>query len=230
MSSTNRGKTRNRKDNYPTPEWCVHRLLDAKPKFLDYGNLKNKGPIMLEPCAGDGAIIRAVQSHEVLTQQIWNGPAQWDAVEIRKGKKIRAALESLALTTPSHESIFKFLEAGGLAYDIALTNPPFSIAWEMLHALWPCCADICFLLRLNFFGSANRHEWMQKHQPDVYILPDRPRFGVNQDGKPGTDSIEYAWFHWDTRYITRKKGTHQLLDLTPLDVRQAAWEIQKKAA
>lgn len=221
MSSTNRGKQRNRKDNYPTPHWCLDRLLDASPKFLDFEAL----PTFIEPGAGDGAIIRAWQAHPWACEVF-----HWDAVEIRKTQKIKKALAAFGEgVQPYHESLFHFLEAQPPRYDVALTNPPFSLAWEMLHALWFRCDHICFLLRLNFFGSAARHAWLQKNQPDVYILPDRPRFGMNQDGNPGTDSIEYAWFHWDTRRSKRTKGSHQLLDLTPLDVRTAAWEIQKKA-
>ena len=48
MSATNRGAVRNEHDFYPTPAWCVHRLLEAVP--LPAGR-------WLEPCVGDGAKI-----------------------------------------------------------------------------------------------------------------------------------------------------------------------------
>jgi len=46
--------TRIKDDVYPTPEWCVHRLLDEW--------CPNLPSILLEPCVGDGAILKAFQT------------------------------------------------------------------------------------------------------------------------------------------------------------------------
>ena len=54
---------------FPTPAWAVHRLLD-RIELPD-------GPI-LEPCAGYGAIIRAVESHPSTKRR-----RLWHAFEIR---------------------------------------------------------------------------------------------------------------------------------------------------
>jgi len=52
VSSTNRGNgKRSATDFYPTPPWCVHRLLDR---------LALPGGRWFEPRAGQGAIISAV--------------------------------------------------------------------------------------------------------------------------------------------------------------------------
>ena len=213
MSSTNRGKERHRKDDYPTPDWCLHRLMDANPKFLVSCRSLN----FLEPCAGDGAIIRAYHGHELSYSE-----ANWEAVELRNVKANRKGL-AIDNVTVEFGDFFKSgpVLAGAEAlcrYHLAITNPPFSLAFEFIKACWPISDPICFLLRLNFLGSAGRHPWMQQHMPDVYIIPDRPKFAKNKDGKWGTDSIEYAWMHWDTS----KPQTHgriQLLDLTPLEKR-----------
>lgn len=65
MSSTKRGTKRVELDQYPTPKWCVHRLLEAVD--LPAGR-------WLEPCAGAGNIINAVS--EVRSD------VKWDAWEI----------------------------------------------------------------------------------------------------------------------------------------------------
>lgn len=217
MSSTNRGKDRHRKDNYPTPAWCVDRLLDAKPKFIERMRSSVDRPYALEPCAGDGAIIKAFMDHPFAP------PLEWSMVEIRKAKKVKDGLMDLAKLGYGEpfagQDFFKFPPPKE-PYDLAITNPPFSVAWEMLHRCWEICDHICFLLRLNFFGSELRHEWLQKHMPDVYILPNRPRFAKNKDGVLGSDSIEYAWFHWDTGIKTRKQGKTTLLDLTLRETRK----------
>ena len=204
MSSTNRGKQRHRNDNYATPAWCVDRLLEAKPKFW------TNAATVLEPCAGDGAIIRATQEFEVV-------PRGWVAIELRKAKAIWAALKKLQYTTPICGDLFKSFPHDE-HYDLALTNPPFSLAWEMLHFLWKYTDHICFLLRLNFLGAEYRQAWLQQHMPDIYVLPNRPQFAKNKEGKWGTDSIEYAWMHWDTSKKQRK-GKIQMLNTTLKSVR-----------
>ena len=66
MSSTNRGGKRQDLDVYPTPAWVVDRLLEV----VDF-----PGGRWLEPCAGDGAIMRAVNA--------WRADVRWDACELR---------------------------------------------------------------------------------------------------------------------------------------------------
>jgi len=67
MSATGRGRERDEHDFYETPAWCVHRLLEAVPQL--------PGGAWLEPCAGKGAIIRAVN-------EVRKDPIHWTAVEI----------------------------------------------------------------------------------------------------------------------------------------------------
>jgi hypothetical protein len=50
---------------------------------------------------------------------------------------------------------------------------------------------------------------------DVWVLPNRPAF--KEDNK--TDSIEYAWFHWQAPFEHTFSQTH-LLDLTPREERR----------
>lgn len=216
MSSTNRGVLRHGADNYPTPPWAVHRLLDANPEFFSSFRRPSDSNF-LEPCAGDGAIIRAVLDYGL--------DGWWDMVELRKAKKVQKGLNDLSFHGEAYfgQDFFSFAHEYGIqkgTYDLAMTNPPFSLAWEFLHECWVLCDHICFLLRLNFFGSEVRQEWMQRNMPDVYILPNRPKFRKNKHGKMGTDSIEYAWFHWDTRIPERREGKSYLLDLTPLEDRR----------
>lgn len=71
MSSTARGAVRKREDYYPTPGWCVRRLLEATTTKLD-------GKRWLEPGAGMGHIIRAAQPlrprvHKHIEKQVAKG-------------------------------------------------------------------------------------------------------------------------------------------------------------
>ena len=80
-------------------------------------------------------------------------------------------------------------------YDVVITNPPYSIAEEIithyLEVVKP--RETIMLLRLAFLESKKRYEFWQKHPVNkLYILSQRPSF----TGK-GTDATAYGWFVWD---------------------------------
>lgn len=189
MSATNRcGTKRETHDFYPTPSWCVYRLVDHLP------GLKQRNTKILEPCAGDGAIIRALGARREMVT----------AVELREAA--RTQLEACA----QRVHICDFTKwIPGERFDVAITNPPYSHAMEIIEACWPLADRIVMLLRLNFLGSAERHSWISKHTPDVYVLPNRPSFVHGR-----TDSCEYAWMVW-TPNDQRDRGLISVLGLTP---------------
>ena len=205
MSSTNRGGQRSEADNYPTPAWAVHRLLEK---------LKLPGGHWLEPGGGEGNIIRAV--NELRTDVTW-----WSA-ELRE--ECRAPLVELC-GSAERVAIGDYLDASvpfplvppGMLFDVALGNPPFHLAMEFIERSFLFAKRVALLLRLNFVGSDTRREWMQTYPADHYILPNRPPFRGG-----GSDSSEYAWFVWEEGKKERVYGLHRVLDSTPLHVRQAA--------
>jgi hypothetical protein len=196
VSSTGRGTDREANDNYPTPSWCVRRLLDKIGMELPDG-------VWGEPCVGAGAIVRAVDAHDSRRRN--DEPTQtWITQDVR------------------HEVTPNFLGNFATAPDetfarcqVLITNPPFSIAREIIHSARRIApqATIIMLLRLNFFGSEGRYGWLSKDTPDIYQLPNRPSF---VRGK--TDSVEYGWFVWSP--TARSWGTIRMLGLTSLEERK----------
>lgn len=195
MSSTGRGKERNESDYYPTPAWCVHRFLEKS---------QLPGGKWLEPCAGHGDIIAAVndQRDDVI----------WTANELRTDT--RDKLEPMA----DQVHIGDYMHwTPPERYKVAISNPPFSLAMEVILKSFELADWVVMLLRLNYVGTKDRNEFFQTLMPDVYVLPERPSF----DGK-GTDSIEYAWMVWGPEGMrNRDKGYVQVLDSTSLAVRKA---------
>lgn len=178
MSATNRGGKRSEADFYPTPPWCVERLLEA---------VGLPGGVWLEPAAGQGAIVKAVNAMRT--------DVRWRVVELD------ARFEpELARQTGKREVITRsFLDVSPrdlrTPLSVVVTNPPYSLAMPMIeHALGFDARFVVMLLRLNFLASAGRADFMRTHAPDVYVLPNRPSFSG-----AGTDSIEYAWFVWHGR-------------------------------
>lgn len=201
MSSTNRGSRRSPADFYPTPAWCVTRLLEAA--VLPGGH-------WLEPCAGDGALIRACNAYR--------SDLCWSAAELRPS----CAPELDVLVGSSDRvHIGDLLESvdwiRAQSPDVIITNPPFRLAREVMSVLIGHGATVVLLLRLNFLASAQRAPFMRRHPPDVYVLPNRPSFVSG--GR--TDSVEYAWFVWPDSGASRASGQLQVLAPTPVQERRS---------
>lgn len=164
---------------------------------------------MLEPGAGEGAIIRALNEDRKCRM--------WTSVEIRS--ECASALRDIS----SQCVIGDFLSPGLSlpSFDVAIGNPDFTIAEQVIKKCLTLSPWVIMLLRLNFLGSDKRHGWISNNVPDVYTLPNRPPFAVSKKtGKVGTDSIEYAWMVWGPHSRGATRGTHELLDVTPLSERK----------
>jgi hypothetical protein len=193
---------------FPTPAWCVDRLLDACGHDLLRGV-----ETVLEPGVGDGAIVRAVEAWRCEDRPQWcskDAPLAWTGVELRRG----ALLDGTPLTEhhegQDYRSWINMLDE----FDLAIGNPAFSLAEVIIRRALAQARVVVMLLRLGFLGSAARLPFWRAlgYQPALYILPDRPSF----DGV-GADSATYAWFVWGHPMLT---GIHHL-DATPEAVRTA---------
>lgn len=178
MSSTNRGAARREHDFYATPESCTKAL------FQHMDELRMR-PV-LDPCAGDGAILKVAQGYRLETH----------GIEIRDvpkpiGVRTWGQADSLEIAS-SHSAI------GRSPYRDCniVTNPPYLLAHEFLEAWIDRVHFSAWLLRLNFLGSQKRAEWFRRRPPArVLILPRRPSFTGG-----ATDSCEYAWMIWDSKH------------------------------
>lgn len=204
MSSTKRGGQRTEADNYPTPFWCTHRFMEKVP-LPEHG-------IWFEPCAGDGAIIQAMNVRREYRQ--------WWANEMREEER---AVLNVVTPRDGVVTIGDILDPEtplppADQVTVVKTNPPYRIAWELLHKMLRAfpSAYIALLLRVNFYASKGRHGFMSHYAPDIHVLPNRP--GFKKWGK--TDSPEYGWFVWPPSPRARTSGTHTLLDLTPVEERK----------
>lgn len=192
MSRTSDQKRTGSADFYPTPAWCVDRLLDVVQ--LPSGR-------WLEPAVGDGAIIRAVDRHYPM------GLIRWTAVDIRDVSypgAIHGDFLDIDITPepPTYMS--------GRYYDVVITNPPYNQALDFIKKSMTLGCFVVMLLRIDFLASAHRASFFAKNMPNVCVLPNRPSF----TGR-GTDATEYAWFVWDAVGCSRF-GKITVLPLTTL--------------
>lgn len=159
MSATGRGSERIESDNYPTPPWCVRRMLEAAPwdATAQFGSVLFQ-PKILEPCAAEGLVVRELRDHMPR--------ATISAIELRDVGDLRGAGADFWGTADALSEDLPWSN-----YDLVLTNPPFSLWHEfaakaLKHSNWTA-----LLLRI---GAVAHLEGLPT--PSLYPLPDRPIF------------------------------------------------------
>lgn len=229
MSSTNRGELSS--ENWETPWWVVRRLLEEL--YLPVGR-------WLEPCAGNGRIIQAVE--EDRPSQIF-----WTAVEPRIECKANLVQLAGQVACPADFLTWDARKAARIAgadvtqeryFDVAITNPPFTKTMEILSKLLVIADHVLILQKNTWLGSGSRNgktDFLRSCPPDMLSVPDRIRFmidgvfprypddykKVKLRGKqmPG-DSIEYSWYYFPPvpgRF--RDAGELRSLRSTPVEER-----------
>ena len=192
-------KSKNPNEKFPTPEWCVHRFLE----FVDL-----PGGCWLEPAAGNGAIIRAVNSFRSDVSWVTNDISPWKENDLKP------------------DTIGDYLFFNGLivdermpenGFDVTFSNPPFSKLLEFVQISLKKSKIVVMLGRLNWLGSDKRRDWLVETNPDVYVLPDRPKFG-----KEHSDACEYSWFCWNGPH---GGGRYFILEKTPVEIRKRDEEM-----
>lgn len=208
MSSTKRGSKRSPADNYPSPPWPFLRFFERYPRYAH--NTKHiKRERWVEPCVGDGAIIRAAKDH------FGENSPHWTAVELRPECE-KLVPEADRLYCPQDFLTWEPEER----FDVAITNPPFWLAEQVLEKCLKIADRVILLLRLNFLGSEKRQPTLAVRMPnEVGVLPNRPPFCLTSKGLPGTDSIEYAIFVWESANPVSVAQTY-VLGLTPKSERR----------
>lgn len=179
------GNERRPDDFYATPAWCT-RLILPELRLVSC-------PIVLDPCAGEGAILNIVE------KDLFD-------LDYTAGIEIDPARAAISCAQCADALTVEWRDSNADRPDLVITNPPYKLALEFIaKALGEVApgGEVAMLLRLNFLGSQKRAGFLRANPPDVYILPKRPSFtGV------GTDATEYAWMVWGPG----RGGRWQLLD------------------
>jgi hypothetical protein len=200
-------------DWYRTPAWSLLR-------FLDEHVLSGSGPRYVEPGAGDGILIRALDTWRERRRL---SPVHWDAWEI--DEQHRRLLE--ATSARVHIRDFFTSHVPATLFDVALGNPSYEIAESVYRHCRSIARQVALLLPLDFLGSAERQPLFAADMPNIYVLPQRPTFVVSNkiddDGKVTTttsDAQVYCWAHWPEH--RQPFGKARILGLTPGDVLSGA--------
>lgn len=153
-------------DYYPTPAWMTRSLLHHHPSIA--------AAKVLEPCSGDGAIVRVLEDAGcagVLTNDL--DPQQ-------------PAQTHQDATNPAFWSSLPYVEW-------VITNPPFNVAFPILqYAIAHAQIGVALLLRKTFLEpTRERGPWLAEHPPARLI--GMPRYSFR--GR-GSDSVSCDWYLW----------------------------------
>lgn len=158
-------------DRYFTPAPLVS-VLAARGVCFERDGLEHVGSRVLEPCAG-----RALSIAEALE---------------RWGHEVTTADVDLGAPVDMH--------VDATAHDfepvrVAVSNPPFVRAPEIIRHMLPRARWVAMLLRLTFLEPcANRLDLLERGPAQVLVLP-RVSFYAGTGAKK-TDSVTCAWMVW----------------------------------
>jgi hypothetical protein len=156
MSSTNRGADRVPDDFYRTEAEVVLPLLAHLPPRAYFD-------VVLDPCCGDGAILK-------------HFPSSARGIELNPERAAQARALGYSVDTADALSV------EWSSPDLIVTNPPFSHAMAFLVRALGMVRQggtVAFLLRLAFLESAGRAQFHREHPSDVYVLSNRPSFAAS---------------------------------------------------
>lgn len=150
---------------------------------------------ILEPSAGDGAFVRAAK-------MMWP-IAGTELIAVEPLMAAREILQRAGAAEVSSVTLEQFVQAAPERVqraDLVIGNPPFTLAEKhirLLMGLLKPGAHIVFLLRIGFYGAAERQAFWEEF-PEKWMFPVNPRPSyLGEHGKGKTDGQEYAVFVWE---------------------------------
>ncbi len=205
MSSTGRSKRdKSLIDYYVTPIPVIGDFLTAfhnKHKIIVNGEKSDFGkkPIKILDCCAGGRIGQETSSYpEALKRQ--------QLFDIEKIQTLDIRSDSPAAITGISYLDWKVDDD----YDMIITNPPFVLAKEIiLKALQDVKPGglVIMLLRLNFYGSAERRPFFNDNMPIASFVHSKRISFCNGP----SDSIEYQHAIWQKGVVNEDKFTKLFL-------------------
>lgn len=181
-------------DFYPTPRFPVIRLLEQL-------NLPTDVP-WLEPCVGNGALLRHCASFGV--------NPEWHTNDIRAVDQPDGSVEHSQASAATWLWHWRYAN-GRRRRGICFSNPPFNQAEGIVAAAVGACRIVVMLLPTSWMGTQDRAEWLRENTPAAYHIPERISFTGE-----GSASQNYAWLIWGLGH-----SNNVFLNDTPLAERRA---------
>ena len=171
---------------------CVSRLkADGLLSFPVVGGTSYRA---IDPCAGAGAWIRAMQAIGISDRCIVANDLDAEA------------MQKIDYLPSSNVWVLDALTLDG-GWDLVVGNPPFNTADEHILAglemRRPDTGILGLILRDGFFAVKKRMGFWLEHRPTkVYLLAPRPPF---RSGRGNTDSATYVFVVWSCAWEAARR-------------------------
>jgi hypothetical protein len=171
-------------------------IRHAHPALVGDGSTAPTDLTIMEPCAGDGAIVNELKNQGF--RRIFTN----DIDEKRKTDFNFDAAGLWPTNFPDSPTMF----------DWTVSNPPWAMPKGdrplpvniLKYALQRSNRAVSMLLRITFLEPcANRGAWLRDQPPDQIIV--LPRYSFTGDGK--SDSATACWMTWHTPFL--REGRHK---------------------
>lgn len=172
--------SRDTHDRYYTPPWCVEALMLALPEIA-YQRV-------LEPCSGEGHIAQVLERHhcDVATADLLPPPSKAQGLLFGHARQPDLLGD---LLDPVHQFALRQLGA-----EWVVTNPPYSLAADILRVCLGLAPHAAALLRLSWLEDAGgRRDLLDRLA--LIVIVGRVRY-LGPAGHKGTDSVASAWLVW----------------------------------
>ncbi len=225
---------------FGTPSWCTEALLDHQISPGSHITDLLQGRRWLEPAAGRGNIITAVNTWRA--KWLDADPLVWMAVEIdaNEGKHLGVQWRDDDFITSWAPAVHSRCHGSASLtvrkpFDVAITNPPYSLAldfamWMRCLATWTVLGPLSAMIWET--GKKNhRYNALSQHMPLYELaLSSRPSFRANKLGKRATDATPYVWLIWgpgDGKDYTIKQVMQPISQKTRLESEAQCRELYK---
>lgn len=206
MSAKNRGSEVEPNEFYETPSYSIYSFLDANQWILNY-----RSP-WFEPAFGLGQIPKCVDKYiDYYNNKKYLGNLEddiqkptWDGLDIEKRENFK--YEPVKFF---HQSILDYNEFDKTnpRYEIAITNPGFSLSVEYVKRILAVSHWFFMLGRVGLLESDKRYEFWQEYPAShIDILAERPRFKGNT-----SDNAAYAWYTFSRYHSLEAPTTLKIL-------------------
>lgn len=155
---------------FTTPGWTTRAILPHLLPWLP----TDRDPVVVEPAAGDGAIVRELIAAGIAPRCIQAGERDIPRSQALRALGLAAVYAGDVLTCPHV----------GRRADLVVMNPPFELAPDFvswaLEAVGSTGTVACLLL-LSYLETPERGAWHRAHPSDLYVLERRPAFDLSPD-------------------------------------------------
>lgn len=168
---------------YSRPEyaWPLVEYLSRLPEATG-------GDYIVEPCVGGGALVDGLNNYlygvdqRVLTGDVRDVHSDWQGDWMARPKTWRWNRDLMHLIPKAW---------------LVATNPPFSLARQVIEASWEHCpgAIVSVLQRASWYEpTEDRGAWLRAHNPDQVTIGRCEFFRPDGTSAGKGDSTSYTWY------------------------------------